>query len=126
MLLKKGTFILLIGLLISFLVACSSDETDPIGGDQLDCSGVTSTFTADVKSIMDNNCATSGCHNSGTQANGIDLSTYDLVKSESSRARFLGSIRHESGFNRMPQGANKLSDANIEKIACWVENGAPE
>ncbi len=107
------------------LFSCSDDEV-PTDGGALDCSGQAPTYSANIKSIVDGSCATSGCHNSSTQANGIDLSTYDLVKSESGKNNFLGSIRHESGFDRMPQGKSKLPDSTIDMIACWIENGAPE
>lgn len=92
----------------------------------VDCTGVTPTYTADIKTIINTNCATSGCHSASAKANGLDLSTYLLVKSESSNNRFLGSINHDSGYNGMPQGAAKLSDANIKKITCWIQNGTPE
>jgi cytochrome c553 len=88
-----------------------------------DCSGVTSTYTTDVKPIIDNNCATAGCHNATSQANGIDLSNYNSVKSNAASSNFMGSMEHKSGFNAMPQGAAKLSDANLKTIACWIENG---
>lgn len=112
--------------MLFLLTSCGGDEVEVIPNDTLDCSTITATYSGNIKSIMDGNCATSGCHNSGTQANGIDLSTYDLVKSESSSNRFLGSIKHEGGFSQMPRGKSKLPNATIDMIACWIENGTPE
>ena len=90
------------------------------------CEGATPTYTADIKAILNTNCATSGCHNASSRANGIDLSTYEKAKSESSRNRFLGAIQHKSGYNPMPQGRAKLDDATIQLISCWVQNGSLE
>lgn len=104
-----------------FFFACTKTSTI-----NYDCSAITPTYTNDIKAIMDANCATSGCHNATSKAKGIDLSTYALVKSESANAKFLGSIEHKSGYNAMPQGAAKLADAHIQKIACWIEQGAAE
>lgn len=92
----------------------------------IDCTGSSPTYTANVKALIDANCATSGCHSASAQANGINLSTYASTKSESSKSRFMGSIQHKSGYDAMPKGAAQLSDANIKTIYCWIENGAPE
>lgn len=91
-----------------------------------ECAGLTPTYTTDIKAIVDANCAVSGCHNSTTKANGMDLSTYEKVKNESSKNRFLGAIQHLSGFKAMPKDRAKLSEANIQKISCWVQNGQVE
>ena len=122
----KSPLLLLTVSTFFLLISCGGDEVEDIPDTTLDCTSITATYSGDIKSIMDGNCATSGCHNSSTQAKGIDLSTYDLVKSESTMNRFLGSIRHEGGFDKMPQGKSKLSDATIDLIACWIENGTAE
>lgn len=103
------------------IYACSSDavNTDEECTEQI-------TYTSNVKAVMDASCATSGCHNAQTKADGIDLSTYSEVRDESSNNRFMGSMRHESGFDRMPEGAQKLSDDVLDMIACWISNGTPE
>lgn len=105
----------------SLLLSCGKEEIETF-----DCTGLTPTYTEDIKSIIDANCATSGCHNASTQANGINLSTYALVVSESNKARFLGAIQQVSGYDPMPKDRAKLSDANIQLISCWLENGQPE
>ena len=103
------------------MASCSSDTVDPTN--ELDCTGESATYTSEVKGIMDGSCALPICHSAGTRAAGINLSTYEDVKRESIRSRFMGSIRRESGFEDMPQGAPKLSDATINTLACWIENG---
>lgn len=110
-----------IALFLAFVVSCQKEDIQTF-----DCTGVTPTYTADIKSIIDANCATSGCHNAASHQEGIDLSTYAKVKSESEKDRFLGAIQHKSGYQPMPDDAPKLSDALIQKISCWVQNGQPE
>ncbi len=110
-------------LLASLTLAMCQKETT---GTTYDCTGLTPTYTNDIKAIINTNCAKSGCHDASTQEAGIDLSTYAKVKSESSNARFLGAIEHRTGYEAMPQDASKLADANIQKIYCWIENGQPE
>lgn len=104
-------------------VACEKDKVSP--GPTEDCTD-TPTYTNDVKAILDTHCATSGCHNASSRANGLDYSTYSSASSKAGNSDFLGSIRHDGGFKAMPLGASKLSDANIMTLTCWVENGLPE
>jgi mono/diheme cytochrome c family protein len=90
-----------------------------------ECGTTTVTYTAQVKSIIDVNCASS-CHSAASKADGIDLSTYEKVKSISGEARFLGAVRHLAGYTPMPIKAPKLSDADIATLTCWVKNGTAE
>jgi hypothetical protein len=116
----KNAFICFI--LFTFcLVACSKDEISPV-----DCGTTKVTYEADVKNIIQSSCATSGCHDATTRADGKSYSTYALLASESSKAAFLGSINHSSGFKSMPQGGAKLSDAKIKTITCWINGGKLE
>ena len=82
----------------------------------------TITYTAKVKAIIDNNCASS-CHSARNHASGIDLSTYENVKAEAQKPRFMGSLNHASGFSRMPGMRPKLSDSTLLVLSCWIENG---
>lgn len=109
----------MLALLIVF--GCKKEEVQVF-----DCTGLTPTYTSDIKAILDANCNTSGCHDVNTVAGNIDLSTYANAKTESEKERFLGSIQHKSGYRAMPDNEPKLSDALIQKISCWVQNGSPQ
>ncbi|MBL7813606.1 MAG: hypothetical protein JNL70_01285 [Saprospiraceae bacterium] len=107
--------------LAMFLVQCTKDSVDTVT-----CTGTTPTYTADIKAIMDASCAISGCHNASSKADGYDLSTYAGTSSAAGKNAFLGSVQHKSGYDAMPKGGSKLSDATLTKIACWVQNGTPQ
>lgn len=100
---------------------CTKEEIDVV-----DCNNVTSTYTSNVKSTLDANCATSGCHNSSSKKSGYDLSTYEATKAAAGNEAFVGSVQHKSGYSKMPRGASKLSEAEIKLIACWVQSGMPQ
>lgn len=107
--------------LMMFLVSCGKDDDDPI-----DCTGLTPTYTHDVKAILDASCALSGCHDAVTAQNGINLSAYGPASSVSQETRFVAVIQHRSGFTPMPFGGSKLPDETIQTLVCWVENGSPQ
>ena len=91
-----------------------------------DCTGITPTYNSEIKAIMDVSCATPACHSGSYASAGISLDSYSSVNSESKKSRFMGSIRHTTGFAAMPQGAPKLDSLVIKKLSCWIQNGRPK
>lgn len=75
-----------------------------------------------VKGIIDKNCALS-CHSAEKSAGGINLSTYEDLKSEAGKPRFIGALKHQAEYAPMPKKNPKLSDSTINIIECWVLNG---
>ena len=108
-------------LCLLFLVQCKKEAIEIY-----DCTGVTSTYTNNIKAILDSKCATSGCHNSASQKDGKDLSSYSGALSASNGDDFLGSIQKKNGYKAMPENGSKLDEASIKLISCWVQNGAPQ
>ncbi len=104
-----------------FVASCKNDEETTI-----DCTGVTATYTTDVKPIFDASCATAGCHDSNTKAHGLDLSTYVGSKEGAINHEVVCSIEQNSGCDPMPEGGDKLSDAQIKKVRCWIQSGTPQ
>jgi hypothetical protein len=93
-----------------------------------DCTGVTPTYTKNVKPILDSYCAMPdmGCHSAGNAEGGINLGDYSGASSVSSKKKFMGSIEHLKGYKNMPQGGVMIPDEKIHILSCWVENGSPE
>ncbi len=81
-------------------------------------------FATEVLPVFQNSCSFSGCHSSASSADGIALSTHSEVIAVNEQ-RLLNSIRHEGTESPMPQGGGKLSQDDIDKIACWIANGKP-
>lgn len=88
------------------------------------CSSCDSTdikFSTAVKVIIQNKCQ--GCHNPASLGGGIDLSTYNAVKTSALSGKLVGSITWAAGFSKMPQNA-KLPDCEIAQIQKWVAAGS--
>lgn len=78
------------------------------------CDGSTPTYNSEISSILTSNCASGGCHSSYSSYSG------------------LSGILNNGQFERvvltnrsMPQGG-KLTNAELNSIQCWVDNGFPE
>jgi len=110
--------LVVISVVASVLLSCDKYQKG------YDCTGQTPTYNNDIKAIYDANCATSGCHNSQYHASGIDLSTYSGATAANNDA-ILGSVEHSSGYSAMPKNAGKLTDTQIKKIYCWMQNNKP-
>lgn len=92
---------------------------------QYDCTGITPTYTQNIKPILDATCANqAGCH--GANGDAFDLTTYASASKESKNKSFMGSIQHKPFFEKMPKDADRLPDAQIRLLSCWIENGSPE
>jgi hypothetical protein len=73
-------------------------------------------FSTDVSPIIATSCAITGCHN-GTQF--PDLRVFSNIRANA------GMIKKLTGDRTMPQDGT-LIQAQINAIACWVDDGAPD
>ncbi|MDO3694298.1 choice-of-anchor D domain-containing protein [Wenyingzhuangia sp. chi5] len=80
------------------------------------------TYTKDIQPIMNNSCATTGCHKGTNPASGIGLETYALTKDAFENHGAL--IQIELG--EMPRNASKLPQVTIDLIKKWIADGYPE
>ena len=76
-----------------------------------------------IKGIMETWCVS--CHNSGNKGGSYDLSTYNGLVSAASTDKFLGSIKHLTGFLAMPATGGMVSACEIAAIEKWVAVGYP-
>ena len=73
-----------------------------------------------IMPIFDVNCTISGCHN-GDNENIPNFSVFATVQS------FAGAIKINTGDGTMPRAGSglTLTQDQIDLIACWVDDGAP-
>ncbi|MBN8701425.1 MAG: hypothetical protein J0M08_00005 [Bacteroidetes bacterium] len=93
--------------------SCKKDEYK-----NLDCSTINSSYKSDIKPIIDANCNSGGCHNSGSSYG--DFTTYKGLLSKSNN----GSLnRHVLVDKKMPP-SKPLSLDDRKKIKCWINSGS--
>lgn len=109
-----------IGLVLTgiFMSACNSDKEDQLNGGGDPCTGINAAFAANVSPIIQNNCAVSGCHNSGSTNGPGALTSYSQIKNAATaiKAAVLAGTMPKSG---------SLSAGDKKIISCWVDAGAP-
>jgi hypothetical protein len=120
---KKKLFILVC---IVGLMGCYKDTEEELYPDWSNpntsgCDTTDVSFSATVKPILDQYCATAGCHNVANAGN-YNFTTYNGVLA--AKTRLVGAVKWETGYSQMPQGGSKLSDCQIGQISAWVTEGA--
>ena len=97
--------------------SCKKDQTPvPV---PVDCAD-TILYSLQIQPLLDLNCNTSGCHNSGSAQAGFDLTSHVNVSSSSNDV--FAAMNH-TGPNPMPIGADKINDSLIEQFRCWIQQG---
>ncbi|MEZ4984738.1 MAG: c-type cytochrome domain-containing protein [Saprospiraceae bacterium] len=86
------------------------------------CDTTSVSFSNTVLPILQTYCV--GCHSGNPPSGGINLSNYGGVQTVAANGRLAGSIRHDNGYQPMPQGGNQLSDCYIGQIVAWINAGA--
>lgn len=88
------------------------------------CDTLNVSFSQLIFPIINNNCL--GCHSGPNPNGGIDLTTYDNIKSQALNGKLYGAIAGLEGFVPMPLNGNPLPNCQIEQIEQWIEDGAPQ
>lgn len=104
-------------LIVLIAASCSKDPGG--GGTTLDCNTVTTkAFAADISPIIQNTCAISSCHATGSANGPGALTNYSQIVAAASR------IRPAVANGTMPQGSS-LTPAQKNSILCWIDSGTP-
>lgn len=108
-------------LLVTLITGCYADKEEllyPGSVSTVDCNTVTAKYAADVQPIIASKCATGGCHDAGASG-GVILQTHSQVSAKKDRV-YARAVVEKS----MPS-SGALSPAEIAKLKCWIDNGAP-
>ncbi len=114
-------YTVIIALVISTvsLVSCKNNSEEELYGlTTVDCNVVNARFATDINPIIQTKCAISGCHNSA-MAGGVRYTDYASIQANAARINARVVVTKD-----MPT-TGPLSDADINKLKCWIQAGAP-
>lgn len=104
---------------IVLLTSCTKDNVTEYNTLSTDCQDTIS-FAAKIQPLVQQNCATSGCHDATASA-GYEFSSHAQISANASI--MLSTMRWEQGVTAMPQGAPQLADSLIQQFSCWIQQG---
>jgi cytochrome c5 len=87
----------------------------------VDCGTTTAVYETDIKPIFSKSC--NRCHGDLRKAAGYDFRKIEDLKRAADKGELLGTIKWAEGYAHMPMRGDKLDDATIHTIECWVQNG---
>ncbi|MBF9223948.1 c-type cytochrome [Hymenobacter ruricola] len=111
-------------LALGLAAGCTYSHGDPAPACDVPHENVT--YANVISPIFDAHCRE--CHNSKdypVKGGGNNFGDYAAINSYFSPSKLLGCIRHDAGFDPMPQGREKLSDCDIQRIEAWIAAGKP-
>ncbi len=88
-----------------------------------DCSGTAGPLFLAVKSIVQTNCAVSGCHDAQTAQNGINFSVECNIVTQSASIKARAVDQAGTGTQMPPPPKAALSVADRQKITDWITAG---
>ncbi|HWB63562.1 MAG TPA: c-type cytochrome domain-containing protein [Chitinophagales bacterium] len=115
---------------LAVIGSCSKDQAN-----KQNCGSCpTVSFKADIIPVFMQNCALSGCHDAVTHEQNLDLdsavayvnatrSGTGWVKPSDPANSILLSQLYAGSNNHMPVGG-QLDDCTIQKVSCWISQGA--
>lgn len=119
---RKHSFFFLLPLFATVVFACAKKDDS--------CK---TTYSEEVKAIIDNSCAYSGCHSGSTAsawvpASSKDYTSYEGMHDNLSNGKFatrtLELKNMPPAANYIPEGRpTALTEAELNIIQCWMENG---
>lgn len=121
MLMKPTTIILL--LVVVMAGGCYYDVEEELYP-SLDCATEGVTYSQTVQPLLAEHCLS--CHSAAANFGGVTLEGYERVLASVNSGELLGVLRHTPGFSPMPNNAPQLPECEIEKIATWIDQGAPQ
>ena len=118
----KLKFIAFTILIIGFMTFHTSCKKDKVPEPFLSANFPDTVFyQTKIKTIIDVNCSTSGCHNASA-AGGFTFLTHAQVSAKAED--ILKAIRHQQGVTPMPFGSTTpLPDSLGNQISCWINQG---
>ncbi len=87
------------------------------------CDTEAMSYVSDITPILDNYSCLS-CHSSVSNQSGVAIEEYDDLKKWIDNGILLKSMQHD-GALAMPQNQAKMNACDIDKIAAWITDGAP-
>jgi len=103
-------------LIVCVLISCKKDSNKKTPT----CDGSHPTYNATIKTIINGNCNSSGCHNAGSSRG--DFTTYSGLSPYLTN----GSFKREVLTNQTMPENSSLSQSQLNTIQCWVNDGYPE
>ncbi|CAM1346044.1 hypothetical protein [Tenacibaculum crassostreae] len=106
--------------LSAFFISCSSNDDEPtLPVDPNPNPTGKVTYNSNIKTLVDNSCATSSCHDAVNPTGGLPLTNYTQVKGAAETGNLFLFVNN----NSMPPNSGGLSSTNKQLLEKWKNDG---
>ncbi|MEP7109555.1 MAG: hypothetical protein ABI760_16295 [Ferruginibacter sp.] len=114
-------YTLFIAIMVISVTGCYYDKAELLynGSQTVNCSTISAKFSPDVKTIIQNKCAITGCHNSASGEGSTILETFTQISGKAAR------IYQRCVVEKTMPSNGPLLPAEIAVLKCWIDSGAP-
>ena len=121
---------LLAMLALFFANSCVSDELPPTDN-MVDCTGEQPTYETNIRNIIDNSCAYSGCHLDSAPGNYSNFTGLRLAIESGTFSQRVFTIKDDPVLGMPPNNApagrpRDLTADELNLLRCWIQDGYPE
>ncbi len=93
------------------LYACKKNSTNPDYAAKALCSGITTTYNANLANIINNSCTTLGCNNNAFSKAKVALEAYiNAINQIKKNSKNFIAFYYGSGIEAMPKGTYKIGE----------------
>ncbi len=131
-----NAFLLLLGMeAIGLFSSCSNDELPPPQTPEF-CDTIVASYNTNVKTIIDESCAYSGCHDGSGGLGPGNYNSYNgltgVLDAGTFRSRVIG-LKEDATIGMPPNQSvyaeskkDDLTEEELRIIECWLDVGYPE
>ena len=109
--------------LFCLIASCSYENEEELFPNTT-CESENLSYADDIIGVLSNYSCLS-CHSSIDQQGGVNLEDFVELKVFVDNGTLLKSVNQEDGVTPMPIGQAKMSECDIDKLASWINDGAP-
>ncbi len=132
---KQSTFLLLIFIFSTSFLMITCKHTIPENASaniptlSLNCSSDSVYFVNEIQPLINSSCATSGCHDARTRAEGVELTSFTKIRNYvvpfNAGGSKLYKVIVKTGGSRMPPPPMPaFTSAQVAKLVKWINQGA--
>ena len=100
-----------------FVISCKTPKSTSTVQETV-CESPAPSYAANVKTIIDTKCSVNGCHSRGRG----DLRVFENLKHNADD----GQLKQKVVVSKSMPPDQKLSEAEIKMIDCWLKDGAKQ
>ena len=117
---------LIVVLVLFTMVSCVSEVVNPYTEPPLPidfCDTIATSFQTDITPLLNNSCATSGCHKPAGPFS-PNLESHDDFVSIINSGKYQDRVVTKKGTAAGMPPSNAVDSVLLAKIDCWIENGS--